>query len=159
MVRNRYHVAQVNLGRILMPVDDPQMAGFMNRLDELNALADGSPGFVWRLQTEAGNATYFRPYPDDDRILLNMSVWETVDSLKEYVYRMPHKELIRDRHLWFEKFWGVFLALWWVPAGHIPSIEEAKERVAHLEKHGPTAFAFTFQQVVPPDEALPISAP
>lgn len=152
------NVAQINIGRILYPVDDPRMAGFMNRLDEINAIADRAPGFVWRLQTEAGNATYFRPYPEDDRILLNMSVWESIDTLRDYVYRTLHKDLIRDRHLWFEKFSGVFLALWWVPDGHTPTIEEAKERLAHLEKYGPTARAFTFQTVVPPEEALPVSA-
>ena len=82
-----YHLAQVNIGRIKAPLDDPRMAGFMNRLDELNALADRSPGFVWRLQTSEGNATYFRPYHDDDRILMNMSVWENVEALRNYVYR------------------------------------------------------------------------
>lgn len=148
----RYHIAQVNMGRIKAPLDDPRMAGFVGRLDELNALADGSPGFVWRLQTSAGNATYFRPYDDDDRILLNMSVWETVESLKSYVYRTVHAEMIRQRHEWFEKFERPVLALWWVPAGHVPGIDEAKKRVAHLEQHGPTQFAFTFQKVFQPDE-------
>ena len=153
------HVAQVNIGRILYPVDDPRMAGFMTRLDEINAIADRSPGFVWRLQTDSGNATYFRPYPEDDRILLNMSVWESIDALKDYVYRTLHKDLIRDRHLWFEKFSGIFLALWWVPTGHIPTIQEATGRLAHLEKYGPTPRAFTFQHIVPPDQSLPVSAP
>jgi hypothetical protein len=84
---SRYHLAQVNIGRVKAPLDDPIMAGFVSRLDELNALADRSPGFVWRLQTNDGNATYFRPYPHDDRILMNMSVWETIDSLRHYVYK------------------------------------------------------------------------
>lgn len=148
---SEYHIAQVNIGRIRASLDDPIMAGFVNRLDEINALADGSPGFVWRLQTNAGNATYFRPY-DDDRVLMNMSVWETVDALKHYVYRTMHAELLRQRHEWFEKFAGVYLALWWVPVGHIPGIDEAKKRIAHLEAHGPTQFAFDFKTVFPPDE-------
>jgi hypothetical protein len=148
----RYHIAQVNMGRIKAPLDDPRMAGFMGRLEELNALADRSPGFVWRLQTSEGNATYFRPYDHDDRILLNMSVWESVESLKNYVYRTVHAEMIRQRQEWFEKFDRPFLALWWVPAGHIPGIDEARKRVAHLEEHGPTQFAFTFQKVFQPDE-------
>lgn len=148
-----YHVAQVNIGRIKAPIDDPRMAGFTGRLDEINALADSSPGFVWRLQTAAGNATYFRPY-DDDWILLNMSVWETVDSLKNYVYRTVHTELLRHRQEWFEKFEGTYLALWWVPAGHIPGIDEAKRRLAYLDKHGPTQFAFTFKSVFQPDETF-----
>ncbi len=144
-------MAQVNIGRVRAALDDPQMAGFMNRLDEINALADGSPGFVWRLQTSAGNATYFRPF-DDDQILLNMSVWRTIEELRHYVYRTTHAELLRQRHEWFEAFNGVYTALWWVPAGHIPSIDEAKKRLAHLEAHGPTQFAFTFKTTFQPDE-------
>jgi len=150
----QHHIAQVNIGRIVAPLDDPQMAGFVNRLDEINALADASPGFVWRLQTSEGNATYFRPYPHDDRILMNMSVWETFEALKNYVYRTVHAELLRQRNDWFSKFNGVYLALWWVPPGHIPGIDEARKRIAHLEAHGPTQFAFTFKTVFPPDESF-----
>lgn len=148
----QYHLAQVNIGRIRGPLDGPVMAGFMARLDEINALAESSPGFVWRLQTPAGNATYLRPYEDDDQILINMSVWETVDALKHYVYRTAHAELLRHRHEWFEKFRGTYIALWWVPAGHIPGIDEATKRLAHLEAHGPTEFAFTFKAVFPPTD-------
>src|SRR5208283_160888 len=100
------------------------MAGFVTRLDEINALADRSPGFVWRLQTPEGNATYLRPY-GDDRILVNMSVWETIDALKTFVYRTVHTQLLRDRQQWFEKFDSAYLALWWVPAGHLPGVDEA----------------------------------
>jgi hypothetical protein len=147
-----FHLAQVNLGRIRGPLDGPVMARFIERLAEINALADRSPGFVWRLQTEEGNATYFRPYEHDDRILLNMSVWESVDTLKTYVYRTAHAELLRQRQQWFEKFERVYLALWWVPAGHRPGIDEARKRLAHLEQHGATQYAFTFQNIFPPDE-------
>ncbi|HUA99014.1 MAG TPA: DUF3291 domain-containing protein [Terracidiphilus sp.] len=146
-----YHIAQVNIGRIRADLDDPIMAGFVNRLDEINALADASPGFVWRLKTDAGNATYFRPF-NDARTLLNMSVWETVESLRRFVFQTVHVELLRQRHAWFEKFAGAYSALWWVPAGHIPGIDEAKTRIAHLDAHGPTQFAFTFSPVFPPDE-------
>ena len=147
----QFHIAQVNIGRVRASLDDPIMSGFVNRLDEINAIADRAHGFVWRLQTPEGNATYLRPY-DDDRILINMSVWETVEALKQYVYGSAHKELLRQRHEWFEKFAGVYLALWWVPAGHIPGIDEAKKRLAHLETNGPTQFAFTFKTIFPPDE-------
>ena len=147
----KYHIAQINIGRIKGPLDGPIMAGFMARLDEINALADGSPGFVWRLQTSEGNATYFRPY-DDDQILMNMSVWETVEDLRHFVYHTMHVELLRQRQEWFENFAGVYLALWWVPVGHIPGIDEAKKRLAHLDAHGPTQFAFTFKKVFQPDE-------
>ena len=147
-----YHIAQINIGRAKAPVEDPVMAGFMTRLDDLNALADRSPGFVWRLQTSEGNATYFRPYEHDDRILLNMSVWETIDDLRHYVYKTAHAEMLRHREEWFERFAGIYLALWWVPVGHIPGIDEAKKRLAHLDQYGPTQFAFTFKTMVQPDE-------
>jgi hypothetical protein len=147
-----YHIAQINIGRAKGPVEDPMMAGFMTRLDDLNALADRSPGFVWRLQTLEGNATYFRPYAHDDRILLNMSVWETIDALRHYVYKTAHAEILRHREEWFERFAGIYLALWWVPVGHFPGIDEAKKRLAHLDQYGPTQFAFTFQTMVQPDE-------
>jgi len=146
-----YHIAQVNIGRVKGPLDGQVMAGFMNRLGEINALADRSAGFVWRLQTGEGNATYFRPY-DDDQILLNMSVWETIETLNHYVYKTAHAELLKQRHLWFEKFASAYTALWWVPPGHIPGIDEAKKRLTHLDRHGPTQFAFTFKTVFPPDE-------
>ncbi len=147
----QYHLAQVNIGRVKAPPEDPLMAAFMNRLDEINALADVTPGFVWRLKTSEGNATYLRPY-EDDRILVNMSVWETIEALRQYVYGGRHMELLKQRHQWFEKFAGVYLALWWVPAGHLPGIDEANQHLAYLETHGPTEFAFTFKAIFPPDE-------
>lgn len=148
----KYHLAQVNIGRVKAPLEDPVMAGFVNRLDELNALADSSPGFVWRLQTNEGDATYFRPYPHDDRILMNMSVWETIEALRHYVYKTSHAELLRQRHEWFEKFVGAYTALWWVPVGHRPSIDEMKKRLANLDKHGPTQYAFNFKTTFQPDD-------
>lgn len=148
---SKYHLAQVNIGRMKAQLEDPVMSGFVARLDEINALADHSPGFVWRLQTPQGNATYLRPY-DDDRILFNMSVWESVDALRHYVYKSAHAELIRSRQEWFEKFVGVYVGLWWVPLGHRPSVDEAKKRLAYLDKYGPTEFAFTFKTIFPPDE-------
>jgi Domain of unknown function (DUF3291) len=151
---SNYPIAQVNIGRIRAALDDPIMAGFVNRLEEINALADAAPGFVWRLQTDEGNATYFRPYDDDEWMLLNMSVWSDVESLRRYVYQTAHRELLRERHSWFEKLSGVYMALWWVPAGHIPGIDEAKKRLAHLEAHGPTQYAFTFQRIFEPDDAF-----
>jgi heme-degrading monooxygenase HmoA len=147
----RYHVAEVNIARMKFPLESPDMADFVARLDEINALADHAPGFVWRFQTSEGNATYMRPY-DDDRILFNLSVWESVEALKHYTYKTAHKELLRDRRSWFEHFGGQFLALWWVPEGHIPGIDEAKQRLAHLEQHGVSQFAFTFKDVRLPDE-------
>jgi hypothetical protein len=146
-----YNIAQVNIGRIRAELDDPMMVGFVNRLDEINALADASPGFVWRLIANEGNATYLRPF-DDPWMLLNMSVWDSVEHLRQFVFQTAHRELLRQRHAWFEKLSDVYAALWWVPSGHIPSVHEAKQRLQHLEKNGPTQFAFTFQTMFQPDE-------
>lgn len=150
----KYHLAQVNIGRIIAPLDDPLLAGFVARLDEINALADRSPGFVWRLQTEAGNATDLRPY-EDERILVNMSVWESFEHLKDYVYRSAHAQVMRQRRQWFEKFEGLYLALWWVKAGHLPTVPEAKQRLEYLAEHGESAYAFTFSQPFPPPHVSP----
>lgn len=144
------HVAQVNIARMRGPLEGPEMAGFVARLEEINGLADDSAGFVWRLKTGAGDATYLRPY-DDDRILFNLSVWRSVDDLRAYVYRSVHAEVMRRRHEWFEKFDGAYTALWWIPAGHTPSVDEAKARLAHLDRHGPTATAFTFKVLFAPE--------
>lgn len=137
------HLAQVNIGRALAPLDDPRMAGFVNRLDEINALAESSPGFIWRLQTEDGNATALRPY-EDDRILFNLSVWTTPEDLRQFVYRSAHAEVMRQRKSWFERFGDVYMALWWIPQGHIPTISEAKERLQYLQLNGESEFAFSF---------------
>lgn len=143
-----YHLAQVNVARMLAPLDDPVMAGFVARLDEINALADTSPGFVWRLQTEAGNATDLRPF-DDDLVLVNLSVWASLPDLLAFVYKSQHREVLQQRRAWFERSDGHWVALWWVPAGHIPSVEEAKVRLASLSAHGETPFAFSFKKPFP----------
>ncbi len=127
----------------------------MARLEEINALAERSPGFVWRLQTEDGDATAVRPY-DDNRIMINMSVWADLPALRDYVYRSAHAAVMRRRREWFERFDRVYVALWWVPAGHRPPVGEAVERLAHLERHGPTPFAFSFAAPFGPG-GLPLS--
>ena len=141
-----FHLAQVNIGRARGEMTDPVMAGFVERLQEINALAERSPGFVWRLQTEDGDATAVRPYPSDNGILINLSVWTDLGALREYVFRTAHAEVMRRRREWFERFERVYVAIWWVPTGHRPSVAEAVERLAHLEAHGPTGFAFSFAQ-------------
>ena len=143
-----YHLAQVNIGRILAPIEDSLMEGFVSQLDAVNAIADHSSGFVWRLQTEAGDATAFRPY-DDPFILINMSVWESLEALTDFVYRTDHRMVMKRRHEWFERFDGSYMALWWVPAGHIPTVEEARKRLDHLRTHGPSPDAFTFARPFP----------
>lgn len=147
-----YHLAQINIGRILAPIDDPLMAEFVAQLPTINALADSTPGFVWRLQTESGDATSIKVY-GDDRIIVNMSVWESVESLREYAYRSKHTGVLKYRTKWFEKFDGPYMALWWIPAGHIPTLEEGKARLEYLREHGDSAYAFSFKNVFPESAA------
>ena len=148
----RYQLAQVNVGIIKGPMDSPIMADFAANLERINALADGFPGFVWRLQTEEGDATSIRPF-DDENLLINMSVWRDVESLNQYVYSSAHVELMRRRREWFERMNEAFLALWWVPEGHRPTISEATAKLALLRAEGPTADAFTFRKAFPPPDA------
>jgi hypothetical protein len=142
------HLAQINVGRFVAPIDDPRMAGFVSQLDPVNKLADESPGFVWRLQSASGNATDIA-YSDDPTIALNMSVWESLDALKAYVYRSRHLDVLKDRQQWFVKMDLPHYCLWWVPEGHIPTVAEGRERLEHYQKHGPTPHAFWFQQWYP----------
>lgn len=130
------------------------MAEFVAALDPVNALADRAPGFVWRLQDEDGNATSIRGF-DDDRIIVNMSVWESVDQLAAFVYRSGHLDVMRRRREWFERIRS-HMALWWVPTAHRPSVQEAEQRVEHLREHGPTPYAFTFKARFLPDDRLVI---
>jgi hypothetical protein len=149
----RFQLAQVNIGRFLAPLESPIMEGFRRGLDPVNAAADSSPGFVWRLQTEEGNATAIRPYPDDGLMAMNMSVWESLEALQQFVYRQLHAEILRARHEWFECLEDPILALWWIPAGQIPTIADARERLQHLKEHGPTPYAFTFRTPFPAPDA------
>jgi hypothetical protein len=145
----RWHLAQLNIGRIRAPMTDALMSGFVTELEPVNALADSSPGFVWRLKTEEGDATAIRPY-DDDTILINMSVWETVEALKTFVYRTHHADVMRQREQWFERLDTYYVALWWIPIDTTPTISEAKLRLAHLQQHGESAYAFSLKKVFPP---------
>ena len=147
-----WHLAQVNVAILAAPLDSPQLADFVANLDSVNALADSAPGFVWRLQTEDGDATAIRAF-DDDRILVNMSVWEDVESLGEFVYGSGHLEVVRRRREWFERMAGSSLALWWIPAGSRPTVDEAKRRLELLDRRGPTADAFTFKVPSPAPDA------
>jgi hypothetical protein len=150
-----FHLAQVNIGRFRAPLESPVMEGFRRQLEPVNALADASPGFVWRLQTEEGDATAIRPYPEDDLMAINMSVWKSLEALQQFVYKSAHVGTLREREQWFEPLPGPILALWWVPAGHLPTVPEALERLDHLKTHGPTSRAFTFRTPFsPPDSQV-----
>jgi heme-degrading monooxygenase HmoA len=144
-----FHLAQVNIARMRAPLESPLMSGFAARIKEINELADGSPGFVWRSGV-ATDESYLRPY-EDDTILFNLSLWESVEHLHDYVYRSAHRELWQNREQWFHHSDEATLALWWVGAGHLPSVQEAKERLEHLRVHGETPFAFSFRKVFAPE--------
>ena len=143
-----FHLAQVNIAYMRAPQDDPLLADFVARLDEINALAEQSPGFVWRYISDSRDPDA-REY-DDTLVLFNMSVWQDIDSLHAFTYRTAHAQLFAARKKWFDnamaRMQSRSMALWWVAAGTVPTVDEAKERLARLTAAGPTAFAFTFKQ-------------
>ena len=147
-----YELAQLNIGIIRGPIDSPIMAEFVANLARINALAEASPGFVWRLQTEEGDATAIRPF-DDPNQLVNMSVWRDADSLRRFVYRSAHADILKRRREWFEHVSEAIMVLWWVPRGHRPGVEEAIARLNLLRARGASPEAFTFRQTFPPPDA------
>jgi hypothetical protein len=148
----KFHLAQINIARLVAPLDHPMMADFVAQLDPVNAAADTTHGFVWRLKSEAsGNSTDVRAF-EDDLMLINMSVWESIEALEDYTYREMHKGVFQDRKKWFLPVDGPSFALWWIEAGVIPSIMEGKERLEMLARSGPTVEAFTFKKRFPEPE-------
>lgn len=149
-----YHLAQVNIGRLRAPADSPELTDFMAALDPVNAAADAAPGFVWRLQTEDGNATAVRAFEwdaqDSAGVLVNMSVWESVEALAGFVYAQDHRSVLRRRRQWFEPMSEAYTALWWIRRGTVPTVADAEEKVRYLRAHGPTPDAFTLRVHFPP---------
>ena len=139
-----HHLAQLNIARMVAPITDPVMADFVAQLDYINSVADRAPGFVWRLQSE-GEVANGEELFGDDRLIINMSVWESIEALYEYTYRSDHLGPLRNRRSWFEKSEAPHLVMWWVPAGHLPDLVEAKHRLERLTRHGPGPEAFTFR--------------
>jgi hypothetical protein len=144
-----HHLAQLNIAKTKYPLDDPRIREFIDALNRINEVGKASPGFVWILEEDTGNATGIHAF-DDPSILINLTVWESIEALKAFTYKSEHVDYLRRRHEWFERL-SPYLVLWWVPAGQIPTIEEAKERLVHLELHGDTPFAFTFRNLFSPD--------
>jgi len=142
-----HHLAQLNIGRIRYEIDDPRMKGFVDNLAFVNDLAERSPGFVWRYQDDSGNATNTRPYDGDPRMAVNMSVWLDVESLERFVWQTVHKRFYGQRHDWFETLGERYMVMWWVPVGHLPSVQEAVERLEHLKVQGPSEHAFSWEDV------------
>lgn len=149
---SQYELAQLNIALLQEPLESPALVDFVANLDRINALADQAPGFVWRLQTEAGDATELRPLGDD--VIVNMSVWKDIESLHAYVYRSDHVGIMSRRKEWFHRMKEAHVVLWWVPAGHRPSIDEALGRLDALRAHGPHAEAFTFRKAYPAPDTV-----
>ena len=150
---NGYHVAQLNVGRAVAALDDPRLADFMNWLDEINALAERSPGFIWRQQGDNGNNTGLK-VDDDPLFIVNLSVWASIDDLHAFTYRSDHKTVFARRYDWFERADGPNVVLWWQPAGTLPDVYDALARLGRLAADGPTAEAFTFKAPYPPPDAI-----
>ena len=150
---SRYRLAQINIARLVAPLTDPVMADFVANLAPINALAEASPGFVWRFQTEQGDATAVRPY-DDDRIIINFSVWDDLSSLRDFVFRRAHAAVMKRRREWFERLTDEYIALWWVLAAHRPTVAEAVLRIEHLKRHGPSPEVFTFREFYPAPDSV-----
>ena len=148
---SQYELAQLNIATMKEPLDSPRMADFVANLERINALAESSPGFVWRLKTEEGDATALRPL--GDTTLVNMSVWQDVASLNHYVYKTAHVEIMRRRKEWFDRMREASIVLWWVPQGHRPSVVQAIERLQLLRAQGPSPDAFTFRHAFPPPDS------
>lgn len=149
-MKQKMHVAQLNIARMIgTNISDPVMKEFADQLDTINALGENSKGFVWRLKTGEGNATALNPY-NDDRIIVNFTVWETIEDLRDFVFKSAHVTVMRDRKKWFEKFGKPWYVLWYVPAGYIPSIQEAVERLDYLQQNGNSAYAFDFSKIYEP---------
>jgi hypothetical protein len=148
-----YVLAEINIARLLAPLDDPLIKEFVDNLERINRLAEQSPGFIWRLTGDGGaDATSIRPF--DPMVIVNVSVWESVEALHHYTYYTMHTDFLRRRTEWFTKLVAMSVALWWIPSEHRPDILEAKARLEHLWTHGPTPYAFTFKQRFTAEEAL-----
>ncbi|GHG97115.1 DUF3291 domain-containing protein [Streptomyces lanatus] len=144
-----YELAQVNIGRLKAPLDSPQLKDFVDNLDPVNADAEAADGFVWRLQSDSGDATDV-PVFGDEWLIINLTVWRDTNALTAYMYQGRHREMLARRREWFEKVREAMTALWWVPAGHRPTVAEAESRLLHLRTNGPTPYAFTLRKSFPP---------
>jgi hypothetical protein len=151
---SNYQIAQLNVATLKAPLDSPELKDFVDNLDRINALAEGSDGFAWRLKGEGNDATSLSPLGDN--VIVNMSVWRDVAALKRYVYQSAHVEIMRRRREWFSRMAEAYMVLWWVTAGHRPTVAEAAARLEHLRKYGPSPEGFTFGEAfAAPDASQP----
>jgi len=145
-----FHLAEINVARLRAPLDDPRLADFVAQLDDVNALADASPGFVWRLKAEGGGASSYVRAFEDERLIVNLSVWSSVEALFAFVYRGRHLDVFRARGRWMEPLGSPPVALWWLRAGELPSVVDGQARLELLARNGPSPDAFTFRETFPP---------
>ena len=153
----RHQLAQLNIAELKAPIDSPELEDFVDNLDRINALAESSPGFVWRLTGEGNDATSLRPL--GEKIIVNMSVWQNVSSLRDFVYKSAHVQILKRKREWFTRMADAYLCLWWVPEGHQPTVAEAVQRLEHLRRHGPTPEAFTFVEAFAAPDAINAGKP
>lgn len=151
-----FELAQVNISRLKFPLDSPELKDFVDALEPVNADAEAADGFVWRLQSEGGDATDVRVF-GDDWLIVNLTVWRDAEALTAYMYQGRHREMLSRRREWFERVREAMTALWWVPAGHRPTVAEAEARLLHLRAHGPAPYAFTLRTSFPAQGAEPVS--
>lgn len=150
-----YELAQVNIARLKAPLDSPQLKDFVDNLDPVNADAEAADGFVWRLKGDSGDATDVRVF-GDEWLIINLTMWRDTNALTAYMYQGRHREMLARRREWFERVQEAMTALWWVPAGHRPTVAEAESRLLHLRTNGPTPYAFTLRTSFPPQGAEPL---
>jgi Domain of unknown function (DUF3291) len=145
-------LAQINIARMKgVNINDPIMQEFVDNLDAVNALAESSEGFVWRLKEENNNATSFNPY-NDEQVIVNISVWQNVETLEEFVYKTFHTDFLKRRREWFQTFGKAYTALWWIDQGQYPTLAEAVARLDHLQTHGASPYSFDFRKKFPPPQ-------
>jgi hypothetical protein len=140
------HIAQLNIAKAISPLDDPIMQEFVENLEQVNAIAEASPGFIWRLQDESGDATKIQAFSDPN-LIINMSVWETIESLKDFIFKTQHVEFLKRKTEWFEKIPEANHVLWWIPVGTVPTIDDAIKRLMYLREKSASSFAFDFRNV------------
>jgi len=154
---SKYQLAELNVAELKAPLDSPQLKDFVDNLDRINALAEGSPGFVWRLKGDGNDATELRPM--GDKIIVNLSTWKDAETLRNYVYNTAHVEILKRKREWFTRMAKAYMVLWWVPEGHVPTVAEAVDKLEYLRKHGATAEAFTFGEAFAAPDAVQSGAP
>ena len=144
----RFEIAQLNIAELRYPLDAPEVADFVDNLDRINTLGEQSAGFVWRLQTDAGDTTAIDTFGKN--CIVNLTVWQSIEDLKHFVYRSDHVDIMRRKSEWFHKMQQAHLVLWWIPAGHRPNLDEAQQKLDQLRQNGPSPAAFTLAKAFAP---------